>query len=67
MLVLSRNKNESIMIGENVEVMIIGVHKNEVRLGITAPRCIAVHRKEVYEAIRRPTIDKTKKRYRYAI
>ncbi|MHC4544781.1 MAG: carbon storage regulator CsrA [Planctomycetota bacterium] len=58
MLVLSRRKNESIMVGENVEVTIIGVRSNEVRLGITAPRYIEVHRKEVYEAIH---CNKTKK------
>jgi carbon storage regulator len=67
MLVLSRSKNESVMIGENVEVMIIGVRGNKVQLGITAPRHIAVHRKEVYEAIHHPTIDKTTKIYRFAI
>jgi len=51
MLVLSRRKDESIMIGENVEVRIVDVRGNKVRLGITAPKCIPVHRREVYEAI----------------
>ena len=41
------------MIGEDVEVTIIDVRGNKVRLGITAPKCIPVHRKEVYEAIHR--------------
>ena len=45
--------DESIMIGEDVEITIIGVRGNKVRLGITAPRSIPVHRKEVYEAIHR--------------
>ena len=53
MLVLSRGKDESIMVGEDVEITIIYVRGNKVRLGITAPRCIPVHRKEVYEAIHR--------------
>ena len=53
MLVLSRDKDESIMIGENVEVRIVDVRGNKVRLGITAPKCIPVHRREVYEAIQR--------------
>ena len=53
MLVLGRCKEESIMIGEDVEVKIVGVHGNKVRLGITAPKYIPVHRKEVYEAIHR--------------
>ena len=53
MLVLTRSKDESIMVGEDVEVIIVDVRGNKVRLGITAPRCIPVHRKEVYEAIHR--------------
>ncbi|MHC4396394.1 MAG: carbon storage regulator CsrA [Planctomycetota bacterium] len=53
MLVLSRSKNESIMVGENVEVVIIDVRGDKVRLGITAPRDIPVHRREIYEAIQR--------------
>jgi len=51
MLVLTRGKDESIMIGQDVEVIIIGVRGKKVRLGITAPRSTPVHRKEVYEAI----------------
>jgi len=53
MLVLNRRKDESIMVGENVEVTIIDICGNKVRLGITASRGIPVHRKEVYEAIHR--------------
>jgi carbon storage regulator len=53
MLVLSRQKDESIMIGDNVEVTIVDVRGDKVRLGITAPKEISVHRKEVYEAIQR--------------
>ena len=53
MLVLSRQKDESIMIGDDVEIVIVDVRGDKVRLGITAPREIAVHRKEVYEAIQR--------------
>ena len=53
MLVLSRSTDESIMIGEDVEVIIIDVRRNKVRLGINAPKSVAVHRKEVYEAIHR--------------
>jgi carbon storage regulator len=48
MLVLSRYKNESIMIGDDVEIMIVKVQGDKVRLGIIAPRDIAVHRKEIY-------------------
>jgi len=53
MLVLGRQKDESIMIGDDVEVIIIDVRGDKVRLGITAPKNIPVHRKEVYEAIQR--------------
>jgi len=53
MLVLSRQKDESIVIGDDVEVTIVDVRGNKVRLGITAPKNISVHRREVYEAIRR--------------
>lgn len=53
MLVLSRNTDESIVIGDEVEVKIVRVRGNRVRLGITAPRHIPVHRKEVYESINR--------------
>jgi len=53
MLVLSRQRDESIMIGDEVEVTIVDVRGDKVRLGITAPKHIPVHRKEVYEAIQR--------------
>ncbi len=53
MLVLSRQKDESIMVGDNVEITIVDVRGDKVRLGITAPKEIPVHRKEVYEAIQR--------------
>ena len=53
MLVLSRQRDESIMIGDEVEITIVDVRGDKVRLGINAPRSISVHRKEVYEAIQR--------------
>jgi carbon storage regulator len=53
MLVLSRQKDESIVIGDDVEVTIVDVRGNKVRLGITAPKNISVHRREVYDAIQR--------------
>lgn len=52
MLVLSRQRDETIMIGDDVEITIVDIRGDKVRLGITAPARIAVHRKEVYEAIR---------------
>ena len=53
MLVLSRQKDESIMINDNIEITIVDVRGDKVRLGITAPRDVSVHRKEVYEAIQK--------------
>lgn len=53
MLVLSRKKNESIVIGENIVLMVIDVRGDKVRLGINAPKEVSVHRLEVYEAIKR--------------
>jgi carbon storage regulator len=52
MLVLSRQRDESIMIGDEVEITIVEVRGDKVRLGITAPRDIPVHRREVYDAIK---------------
>ena len=51
MLVLSRRKDESIMIGDEVEITIVDVRGDKVRLGITAPKSIPVHRREIYDAI----------------
>jgi carbon storage regulator len=51
MLVLTRKENESIMIGNDVEVRILDLRDNQVKIGIVAPRNIAVHRLEVYQAI----------------
>lgn len=51
MLVLTRKENESIMIGENIEVKILDLKDNQVKVGIVAPRSVAVHRMEVYQAI----------------
>ncbi len=57
-LVLSRQKDESIIIGDDVEVTIVDVRGDKVRLGINAPRSISVHRKEIYEAIQREKAQK---------
>jgi carbon storage regulator len=53
MLVLSRQKDESIMIGDDVEITIVDVRGDKVRLGINAPRSVSVHRKEIYLAIQK--------------
>jgi carbon storage regulator len=53
MLVLSRHRDESIMIGDDVVITIVDIRGDKVRLGIDAPTEIPVHRREVYEAIQR--------------
>lgn len=51
MLVLSRKKNESIIINDNITITVIEIRGDKVRLGIEAPKDVTVHRREVYEAI----------------
>ena len=58
MLVLSRQRDESIMIGDDVEITIVDVRGDKVRLGITAPKNIPVHRREIYDAIQREKTEK---------
>ena len=53
MLVLSRQRDESIIIGDNIEITVVDIRGDKVRLGVSAPKEISVHRKEVYDAIRR--------------
>jgi len=53
MLVLSRQRDETLIIGDDVQVTVVDIRGDKVRLGITAPRDVSVHRKEVYDAIRR--------------
>lgn len=56
MLVLSRHRDESIIIGNNIVVTIVDIRGDKVRLGIDAPTEIPVHRREVYEAIQRENL-----------
>ena len=53
MLVLSRQRDETIMIGDDIEITVVDIRRDKVRLGIRAPSKVPVHRKEVYEAIQR--------------
>ncbi len=61
MLVLSRQKDESIIIGDDIEVTIVDVRGDKVRLGINAPRSVSVHRKEIYELIQKEKAEKEAK------
>mgnify|MGYP006375629567 FL=1 len=51
MLVLSRKKDEAIIINDDIKIIIVDIRGGKVRLGIEAPQSVTVHRKEVYEAI----------------
>jgi len=53
MLVLSRQKNESIIIGDNIVIAVLDIRGDTVRMGIQAPKNVTVHRQEVYELIKR--------------
>lgn len=60
MLALTRKKGESIVIGDNIEVVVLGTHGEQVKLGIIAPKSIPVHRKEIYEQIKLENIEAVK-------
>lgn len=51
MLILTRRIGESLMVGDEVQVSVLGVKGNQVRLGVKAPRSVAVHREEIFEKI----------------
>ena len=53
MLILTRRAGETLMIGDEVTITVLGVKGNQVRLGINAPRTVAVHREEIYQRIKR--------------
>ncbi|MCR6523192.1 carbon storage regulator CsrA [Lysinibacillus capsici] len=53
MLVLSRKKDESIMIGDQIEIKILAVEGEQIKLGIIAPKAVTIHRKEIFEDIQR--------------
>lgn len=53
MLILSRKKEESIMIGDNIEIVVVDIDEGKVKLGIRAPKDIEIHRREIYEEIQK--------------
>jgi carbon storage regulator len=64
MLILTRRVGETVMIGDEVTITVLGVKGNQVRVGINAPKHVAVHREEIYERIKReqqPAEDLTEK------
>ena len=61
MLILTRRVGETLMIGDEVTVTVLGVKGNQVRIGVNAPKDIAVHREEIYERIKREQENSTDK------
>lgn len=51
MLILTRKVNESLIVGDEITITVLGVKGNQVRLGVTAPRDVSVHREEIYQRI----------------
>jgi carbon storage regulator len=62
MLVLSRKKNESIVINNDITIVVVEIRGDKVRLGVEAPKEVPVHRREVYDAIRRNDANATQAR-----
>ena len=63
MLILTRRVGETVVIGDNVTVTVLGVKGNQVRLGVNAPREVAVHREEIFERIKREQIEEKSRQH----
>ncbi len=61
MLVLSRKKNESIVINDDITIVVVEIRGDKVRLGVEAPKEVSVHRREVFDAIQRNKLEAEKK------
>ena len=57
MLILTRRVGESLMIGDDVNVTVLGIRGNQVRIGVNAPKEVSVHREEIYERIKKEQAD----------
>lgn len=61
MLILTRRTGESLMIGDDVKVTVLGIKGNQTRIGVAAPKNVGVHREEIYERIQKEKTEKLKK------
>ena len=64
MLVLARRINESIMIGDDIEIVVIDIKGDQVKLGVKAPKKVTVHRKEIFDEIRRENLSALNNRFK---
>ena len=60
MLVLSRKNNQSIVIGDNIEIMLVDIRGDQIKLGINAPKSVKIFRKEVYEEVKSENLEASK-------
>lgn len=60
MLVLSRKINQSIVIGDNIEIMLVDIRGDQIKLGINAPKSVKIFRKEVYEEVKSENLEASK-------
>ena len=60
MLVLSRKINQSIVIGDNIEIMLVDIRGDQIKLGINAPKTVKIFRKEVYEEVKSENLEASK-------
>lgn len=60
MLVLSRKKDEVIVVGDDIEITVVDIRGDQVKIGVSAPRSVSIHRKEIYESIKRENLEAAK-------
>ena len=65
MLVLTRKSNESVMVGNDIEVKVLNVQGNQISLGFVAPKDIPIYRKEVFEAIKKENVEAAGPKHEY--